>query len=147
MSTQNHHFSNFGRSSVPHNLCKDKGPGLIWLWRRRFLKVFTIYGHGSHFDQCTMLILAIFHSPAHGGSEWNLSNTGPEASEEVIWNYQHFFHTNVWGPYKCIQKQTWPRRKKVKCQCMTIILATLVDRPFSMIYAKIQPQAILGFGE
>ena len=34
---------------------------------------------------------------------------------------------------------------------MTIILATLVDRPFQMIYAKIQPQgaveAILGFGE
>ena len=26
-------------------------------------------------------------------------------------------------------------------------LATLVDRPFQMIYAKIQPQAILGFGE
>ena len=23
----------------------------------------------------------------------------------------------------------------------------LVDRPFQMIYAKIQPQAILGFGE
>ena len=30
---------------------------------------------------------------------------------------------------------------------MTIILATLVDRLFQMIYAKIQPQAILGFGE
>ena len=66
---------------------------------------------------------------------------------KVIWNYQHFFHTNVWGPYKCIQKQTWPRRKKVKCQCMTIILATLVDHPFPMIYANIQPHAILDFGE
>ena len=52
---------------------------------------------------------------------------------KVIWNYQHFFHTNVSGPYKCIQKQTWPRRKKVKCQCMTIILATLVDRPFASL--------------
>ena len=30
---------------------------------------------------------------------------------------------------------------------MTIILATLVDTPFQMIYAKIQPQAILGFEE
>ena len=30
---------------------------------------------------------------------------------------------------------------------MTIILATLVDRPFQMIYAKIKPQAILSFGE
>ena len=31
------------------------------------------------------------------------------------------------GLYKCIQKQTWPRRIKVKCQCTTIILAHLVD--------------------
>ena len=30
---------------------------------------------------------------------------------------------------------------------MTIILATLADRPFQMIYAKIQPQDILGFRE
>ena len=37
--------------------------------------------------------------------------------------------------------------KKVKCQCMIIILAILVDPPFPMIYAKIQPQGILGSGE
>ena len=30
---------------------------------------------------------------------------------------------------------------------MTITLATLVDRPFQMIYTKIQPQAILDFRE
>ena len=65
---KNHHFSNFGRSPVPHNLCTDKGPGLILLWGRRFLKFFTIYGHGSHFDQWTMPILTIFHSSAQGGS-------------------------------------------------------------------------------
>ena len=34
---------------------------------------------------------------------------------------------NVFFPYKCIRKQTWPCCKKVKCQYMTIILATLVD--------------------
>ena len=28
-----------------------------------------------------------------------------------------------------------------------IILATLVDLPFPMIYAKIQPQGIFSFGE
>ena len=50
-------------------------------------------------------------------------------------------------PYKCIGKQTWPCRKKVKCQCMTIILAILVDPPSLMIYAKIEPQGILGSGE
>ena len=35
----------------------------------------------------------------------------------------------------------------VKCQRMTILLATLVDLSFPMICAKIQPQGILGSGE
>ena len=48
-------------------------------------------------------------------------------------------------PYKCtgpIQMHTEANLtllKKVKCQCITIILATLVDRLFPMIYAKVQP--------
>ena len=52
-----HHFSNFGRSPVPNNL---------WFWKR-FLKVFTIYGHIHIFTICgqwTTMILAIFRSPA-----------------------------------------------------------------------------------
>ena len=32
-------------------------------WRRRFLKVFIIYGHGGHLGQRTVTILAIFRSP------------------------------------------------------------------------------------
>ena len=51
------------------------------------------------------------------------------------------------GQYKCIGKQTWPRRKKVKRQYTTIILATLVDLSSPMICAKIQPQGILISGE
>ena len=54
--------------------------------------------------------------------------------------HQHFFHTNVWGTYKCIWKQTWPRCKKVKHQFTTLILATLVDLLSLMICAKIQPK-------
>ena len=50
-------------------------------------------------------------------------------------------------PYKCIEKQTWPRRKKVKCQCTTIILAISVELLSLIIYAKIQPKGILGSGE
>ena len=42
-------------------------------------------------------------------------------------------------PYNCIRKQNWPYRKKVKCQCTTIILAILVALLFPKIYAKIQP--------
>ena len=48
---------------------KIRAQGLFWLWRRRFVKFFLpLYGYGSHFDQWTMPILAIFHSPAQGGS-------------------------------------------------------------------------------
>ena len=66
---------------------------------------------------------------------------------EVVWNFQYFSHTNVWCPYKCIRKQTWPRREKIKRQCMTIILATFVELPSLIICAKIQPQSILCSGE
>ena len=50
-------------------------------------------------------------------------------------------------PYKCTGKQTWPCRKKVKRQRMTILLATLVDLPSPTIPAKVQSQGILGSGE
>ena len=46
-----------------------------------------------------------------------------------------------------IGKQTWPCRKKVKCQYTTFILAILVDLVSPMTYAKIQPQGILGSRE
>ena len=44
-----------------------------------------------------------------------------------------------------IGKQTWPCCKKVKRQCTTILLATLVDLLSLMILAKIQPQGMLGW--
>ena len=60
-----HHFINFGRPSVPDDLCKDSAQRHPQFWRR-FLKLFTIYGHGDHLGQWTAAILAIFHSPAPG---------------------------------------------------------------------------------
>ena len=36
----NYYFSNFGRSLVPDDLCKDTAPRHPRFWRRRFLKVF-----------------------------------------------------------------------------------------------------------
>ena len=69
-------------------------------------------------------------------SRWYMQRFSPKPSS-VLENkiFKCFF------PYKCIRKQTWPCRKKVKCQCMTIILATLVDPLSPMIYANIQPKA------
>ena len=140
--------SNFGSYPVPDDLCTDSAPRLPRFWRRRFLKRFTIYGHGGHLGQWAATILAIFRSA-------NLRRLNMKFEQiwlsgfrgEVLWNSQQFSYSNVWGSYKCIAKQTWPCRKKVKCQRTTILLATLVDLSFPMICAKIQPQGILGTGE
>ena len=105
---------------VPDDLCKDSAPKHPRFWRRSFLKVFTIYGHGGHLGQRTATILAIFRSPNLRGSIWNLSKIGPDTLEEKLFEILN----------KCIRKQNWPYRKKVKCQCMTIILATLVALSF-----------------
>ena len=34
----------------------------FWFWRRRFLKVFAIYSHGSHLGHVTLIIYINFHS-------------------------------------------------------------------------------------
>ena len=44
-------------------------------------------------------------------------------------------------PYKCIGKQTWPCRKKVKRQRMTILLAILVDLPSRWFLQRFSPKA------
>ena len=58
-----HYFSNFRRPPVPNDLCKDSATRYPRFWRRRFLKVFIIYGHGGHLGQRTATILAIVCSP------------------------------------------------------------------------------------
>ena len=63
MSIYHIYFSNFGRPPVPDDLHKDSAPRHPRFWRRRFLKVFTIYGHGGHLGQWTATILAILCSP------------------------------------------------------------------------------------
>ena len=60
MSIYKIYFSNFGRPPILDDLCKDSAPRHPRFWRRRFLKVFTIYGHGGHFGQWTATILALF---------------------------------------------------------------------------------------
>ena len=141
------YFSNFGRGLVPDDLRKDSAPRHSRFWRRS-LKVFTIYGHGGHLGQWIATILANVHSPKLKRLHMKFEQHCPRGFRgEVVWNSQQFSHTNLWCPYKCIGKQTWPPRKKVKRQCTTIILATLVDVLSLMICAKVQPQGILGSGE
>ena len=123
----NHHFSNFGRPPIPDDLCKDSATRHPWFWRSRILKVFTTYGYGRHFGQWTATILAIFHSPAPGRLQINLSNTGPGAPEEKVFEILNIFS---------IHMQREANNLSIKCQCMTIILAIFVDSPSPMIYSN-----------
>ena len=82
-----------------------------------------------------------------GGSTWNLSNIGPEASEKKSLEIINIFPIQMYGAHTNAYKSKRPRCKKVKCQCTTINSATLVDLPSLMICAKIQPQGIPGPGE
>ena len=128
-------------------ICADIAPGLIWFWKG-LLKVFTINGHGSHLGQWTATVLSIFRFPNLRRLHIKFEQHWPRGFRgEVVWNSQYFSHTNVRCPYKYIGKQTWLCCKKVKLQCITIILAILVDLPSLMICAKIQPQSILCSGE
>ena len=89
------HFSNFGRPPVPDDKCKDSAIRHHRFWRRRFFKVFTIYGHGGHLGQWTATILAIFHSPAPGRLQISEQHWPRGSSGEVILNSELFFHTNA----------------------------------------------------
>ena len=76
------------------------------------------------------IILAILVAPLFSKIYAKIQPKGMLGFGEDFWR---FF------PYKCIGKQTWPCRKKVKRQRTTILLAMLVDLPSPMIPAKVQP--------
>ena len=98
---------NFGRSLIPHDLCKDSAPRHSQFWRRRFLKVFIIYGHSSHLGQRTGTILAIFCFPTLRWLHMKFEQNWLRGFRgEVVWNSQQFSHSNVWGSHKCIGKRT-----------------------------------------
>ena len=124
--------------SSPMICAKIQPQGILGSGEEDFKKIFTIYGHGGHLGQRTVIILAIFCFPTQRWLHMKFEQNWLRAFRgEVVWNSQQFSHSNVWGSYKCIGKRTWPCRKKVKRQCKTILLANLVDLPSPMIRAKI----------
>ena len=145
------YFSNFCRPPIPGDICKDISPR--WLKQRFSPKVSSVLEK--------KIFKGFYHIWAWRPS-WStnrdhfskLSFPQPKKAPYEIWaklaqRLQRRSRLKFWTffPYKCIRKQNWPYPKKVKCRCTTIIFATLVDLPFPMIYAKIQPQGSLGFGE
>ena len=75
------------------------GPRAYLVMEKKIFKGFYHIWAWQYFDQWTIPILAIFHSPAHGGSARNLSNTGPEASEEKPFEIINIFSIQMYGAH------------------------------------------------
>ena len=60
--TQGHNLNRLGSTSVPMAVSN-------LFWRRRFLKVLTIYGGGSHVGQKTHALSTTLYSSSLGGCE------------------------------------------------------------------------------
>ena len=95
-STYDNSFTNVGRPPVLDDSCQGSAHRHSRFWRRRFLKVFTIYGRGGHLGQRTVTILAIFCSPTLRRLHMKFEQNWPRGSRgEVVWNSGHFSHTNA----------------------------------------------------
>ena len=60
-SIQGHHLNNLGSTQLPNASYQVPRPSDNWFWRR-YLKVFTIYGHGGHFGHVTLKHVLILKS-------------------------------------------------------------------------------------
>ena len=76
--------SNHGSTRAPDAAYHVSRSSAIWIRRRRFFKVFTIYGHGGHLGHVTRQFEQTFVPRSHGDSLWNLASIGPVVSEEKI---------------------------------------------------------------
>ena len=76
-----------GALPIANNLsstCKDNATYKVsrslvyWFWRRRFFKVFTIYGHSGHVGHVTQLICINFHSYSPSSFHMNFGSKSPD---------------------------------------------------------------------
>ena len=59
-STHGYRLSKLGSTAVPDSIYQVSTTSADWIQRRRFLKIFTIYGHGGHLGHVTRIIWAYF---------------------------------------------------------------------------------------
>ena len=58
-STQGNNLNNLGSTFIDNATYKVSRSWVYWFWRRRFIKVFTIYEHGGHVGHVTHLYLKV----------------------------------------------------------------------------------------
>ena len=123
--------------------CKVRLKSTKGLWRdvENWFSRWRLWQPSWTFDRLILAILCLLGAPTlliKFQLKWIIVFRG---------EFSTFFHINVLGPYKCMEKQIWLCREKVKRQRRTIILAILVGLPSPMICAKIRPKGLFGSGE
>ena len=74
--TQGHHLNKLWWAGVPDATYQVSWKSACRLQRRRFWRVFTLYGRGSHFGHVTSIMSTNFRSPTQWGSTQNLALIG-----------------------------------------------------------------------
>ena len=115
----------------------------LWFQRRRFFKIFTIYGHGGHIGHVTQTIWTNFHSPiplSHGGATWNLASIGLEVSKEkklenVNLSDHEWRSIDLWYSYRLMYSFSLLHLPTLTSQTTTVLEKSIV-LPFSHTKAK-----------
>ena len=102
-STQGHHLNNLGSTWVTDATYIVPRPLVHWFWRRRFLKVFTIYRHGGHLGHVTKLTCTNFHSHSPISFHMNFGFKWPAC----FWEKQVLILKSEW-PLAKVKKWPWP---------------------------------------
>ena len=96
---------NFGRPIVLDDLCKESAPRHPPFWRRRFLKVYHIWAWRPSWSMDRNYFSNLKSPLPRRRLHMKFEQHWPrDLRGEVVWNSQHFSHTNVWCSYECIGK-------------------------------------------
>ena len=101
-STQCHHLNTFNSTWVPNAVYQVSMSSASWFRRRRFLKVFIIYGPGSHLGHVTWNIWTNFHANIPWRSIWNL------ASNSLVFFEEKFENVESKRPWTKVSEWPWP---------------------------------------
>ena len=86
-STHGHNLNNLGSTRIENATYQVSRSSVKWFWRRRFFKVFTIYGHGGHLGHVTRTVWTIFRSPDPWRLHMKFGYNWPSGFRgEVVWN-------------------------------------------------------------
>ena len=84
-----------GKPRVPNAVYQDSASKLSWFWRRRFLSVFIIYGHGGHLVHGMEPFEQIGNTHSTEGPMCNLMKIAQAVPEKKTFKYYTILYINI----------------------------------------------------